>query len=135
MKGCAVGSRKEPTLRAKLAACIRELLAIPVEHAEKMHEDQMISLVQFDHIRHHALNKEEPWVDDHWNLDPLLIGGHKVKTTKIDVPVIAKTKRISKEQEEFRKRLLTPRDEREPRKSTLQSRNTFKRREKKPWRT
>lgn len=126
-------SRKEPTLRDKLAATLRELLEIPYEHAKLMSADQIISLVQFDHIRHHALFKHEPWVDEHWNLDPLLIGGHKIKTRTIDVPQIAKTKRISTEQEAFRKRLLTPRDEREPKKSRLQSRNTFQRREKKPW--
>lgn len=105
-------SRKEPTLTDKLAATLRELLEIPMDHAEKMSAEQIISLVTFDHIRHHALFKHEPWVDEHWNLDPLLRGGHKAKTRKIDQPQIAKTKRLSAEQEEFRRTMLTPRSER-----------------------
>jgi hypothetical protein len=124
-------SRKEPTLKDKLAAALRELLGIPYEHAKLMSAEQIISLVQFDHIHHHALNKHEPWVDEHWNLDPLLIGGHKIKTRTIDVPQIAKTKRISKEQEEFRNRLLIPRDERPPKKSRWGSR-PFNRNRSKP---
>lgn len=109
--------RKEPTLTHKLAAVLRELLEIPMEHAEKMSAEQIISLVTFDHIRHHALFKHEPWVDEHFNLDPLLRGGHKYKTAKVDQPQIAKTKRLSKSQEEFRRNLLTPRDQRPPKQS------------------
>lgn len=122
-------SRKEPTLTAKLAACIRELLGIPVEHAKLMTDEQIISLVQFDHILYHSQHKTEPWVDEHWNLDPLSITGHRVKT-KSDLRQIGKTRRISKEHEEFRKRLLTPRDERRANdKRTIKSRG-FQRREK-----
>lgn len=124
-------SRKEPTLRDKLAATLRELLEIPYEHAKLMSADQIISLVTFDHIHHHALNKHEPWVDEHWNLDPLLRGGHDIKTRTIDVPQIAKTKRISAAQEEFRRTILTPRDERPPTQSRWGSRK-FPKRSKKP---
>lgn len=121
-------SRKKPTLTDMLAATLRELLEIPYEHAKVMSAEQIISLVQFDHIHHHALNKHEPWVDDHWNLDPLLIGGHRIKTRTIDVPVIAKTKRITTEQEAFRKLLLTPRDERPEKKSRWGTRKFQQRR-------
>ena len=111
-------SRKDPTLTAKLAAALRELLQIPHEHAKLMTEDQIISLVQWHHIEYHATGGTV----DHWNLDPLTIRGHRARTAKIDVPQIAKTRRISKSEEEFRQRLLTPRDERPPKRSKWGSR-------------
>lgn len=111
-------ARKEPTLTAKLAAAIRELFQIPHEHAKLMTDDQMLSLVQWHHIEYHAHDGS----DEHWNLDPLTIRGHRARTAKIDVPQIAKTKRISKETEEFRQRLLMPRDQRPAKRSRMQSR-------------
>lgn len=122
-------SRKEPTLKAKLAACVRELLGIPVEHAELMTEDQMISLIQFDHIRYHSQNKHEPWVDEHWNIDPLSIMGHRVKT-KADIRQIGKTRRIGRAHADFVRLVTTPRDERPVKKSRWGSRPFPKRREK-----
>lgn len=121
-------SRKEPTLTAKLAACIRELLKIPYEHAKLMTDDQVLSLVQWNHIHYHAQNKDEPWVDEHWNIEPLTIMAHRHRTAKIDVPQIAKTKRIRNEHEDFRRKLLTPRDERKPRQSRWGSRKFQNRR-------
>jgi len=105
--------RKEPTLRAKLAAAIRELFKIPHEHAKLMTEDQILSLVEWHHIVYHTDTAD----DSHHNLEPMLIKAHKERTAKIDVPQIAKTRRISKQHEEFQRRLLTPRDERPPKKS------------------
>lgn len=124
--------RKEPTLKAKLAAVIRQLLGIPFEHARLMTDDQMISLVQFNHILYHGQNKDEPWVDDHWNMEALTIMAHRERTAKVDVPQIAKTRRISAAHEEFRQRLLTPRDERTPKpsrwgKRKMQSKKRFNR--------
>lgn len=110
-------SRKEPTLKAKLAAVVRQLLGIPFDHARLMTDDQVISLVQFNHILYHADHKHEPWVDDHWNLEAMTIMAHRERTAKIDIPQIAKTRRITKSEAEFRERLLTPRDQREPKKS------------------
>lgn len=110
-------TRKEPTLRDKLAAALRELLEIPYDHAKLMSAEQIISLVQWHHIHYHADKKDDPDVDAHWNLDPLLIGGHRLRTAKIDIPQIAKTKRLTKQQEEFRRTILTPRDQRPPRPS------------------
>lgn len=123
-------SRKEPTLKAKLAAAVRELLGIPFEHAQLMTEDQMLSLIQWDHILYHSQNRDDPDVDSHWNLDPLTIKGHRIKTAKKDVPQIAKTKRIAKDTEEFRRRLLTPRDERPPKQSRWGKRPFPQRRKK-----
>lgn len=123
--------RKEPTLKAKLAATLRELFKIPYEHAKQMTDEQVISLVQFNHIHLHAQHKHEPWVDAHWNLEPLLIADHRERTRKTDVPQFYKTDRISREHEAFRQRLLIPRDERPPKKRTIQSRGFPKRRDHK----
>lgn len=119
--------RKEPTLTDKLAAVLRELLEIPYEHAKLMSAEQIISLVQWHHIHYHA----DGHGVEHWNLDPLLIGGHKLRTAKIDIPQIAKTKRITAAQEELRRRLLAPRDERPPKKSRWGSR-PFNRKKERP---
>lgn len=119
--------RKEPTLKAKLAAALRELFKIPYEHAKLMTDEQVLSLFQWQHIHYHSQNRDEPWVDAHWNLEPLLIGDHKEITAKVDLPQIGKTRRITKAQEEFRQRLLTPRDQRPPKKRTIQSRGFQKR--------
>lgn len=64
---------------------------------------QIISLFQFDHcpIRHEAGGPDEPW-----NLEPRLIVPHRVKTATIDAPEIAKIKRVTKDQEQFRAMLL-----------------------------
>ncbi len=68
-----------------------------------MSAEQIISLFAFDHypIRHEAGGPDEPW-----NLQPRLILEHRIKTATVDVPEIAKIKRVTKKQEEFRQRLL-----------------------------
>jgi len=116
-------ARREPTLKAKLAATLRELFQIPHEHAKLMSDDQIISLVQFHHIEYHATDGS----DEHWNLDPMLIAPHKERTAKIDVPQIAKTKRITAAQAEFRRTMLTPRADRPPKQSRWASRPFQKR--------
>ncbi len=105
--------RKEPTLKDRLAAALREIAGIPMDHARLMSAEQIISLFQFHHIEYHATDGS----DEHWNLDPLLIAPHRKRTAEIDIPQIAKTRRLSAKQEEFCKRMLTPRDERPPRQS------------------
>lgn len=117
-------SRKEPTLKAKLAATLRELLKIPYDEARLLTADQIISRIEFHHIHYHA----QDGVDEHWNLDPLPKAEHRARTAKIDIPQIAKTKRLARAHEEFRTRLLTPRDERPAKKSKWQSRSFAKRR-------
>lgn len=99
-----------------------------LNHAEAkaLSEDQILSLFQWDHgVVPHAENGE----DVHWNIEPMLIEPHRIKTRTIDIPGIAKRKRVSKAHEEFRARMLTPRDERPARTSRLQSR-PFPRRKK-----
>lgn len=109
--------RKHVGLKTKLAAALRELAKIPMDHACQMTADQVIGLFEFNHTLYWVDNKHEPWVDEHWNIEPLLIRAHRERTAKIDVPQIAKTKRISRAHQDFVQRLLAPRDEREPRRS------------------
>lgn len=130
-------SRAHISLKVKLAAALLQMVRatsdgrfvkiIPFEQAKRMTADEIIALFHFDHypIPHAQGGPDEPW-----NLDPILVEGHREKTAKIDIPQIAKTKRISREQEEFRRRMLTPRDERPPKKSRWGSR-PFNRRPKK----
>jgi hypothetical protein len=112
--------RKSLNLTTKLASAllaIRDHKGRPLiewEHAKLMSAAQIISLFEFDHwpIRHEAGGPDEPW-----NLFPRFIHEHRIKTAKIDVPEAAKIKRISKTEEEFRQRLLTPRQDRTPKRS------------------
>lgn len=98
---------------------------IPWEHAKQMSAQQIISLFQFDHypIRHEAGGPDEPW-----NIVPRFIPEHRRKTAKIDVPEIAKIKRISKSEREFRERLLIPRADRPMMKSKWPKRPMGKKR-------
>lgn len=121
--------RKYITLKTKLAACIGALF-FTYEERRTMSEDQILSLINFDHD---PIPHTPPYngPDSHDNLTPRLIADHRAKTAKQDVPAIAKGRRVAKAEEAFRARLLTPRDERPPRKSQfpkgrkLKSRNTL----------
>lgn len=117
--------RSHISLKTKLAAAICQLF-LTHEEAEALSEDQVLSLVQWDHF---PIPHAHDGPDTHYNLMAVLIPAHREKTAKVDIPQIAKTKRISREHEEFRKLLLIPRDERPVRKSRLQSRG-FQRRKK-----
>jgi hypothetical protein len=125
--GRQVSGRGYIKLTDKLAAALRELFQIPYEHAKLMSAEQVLSLVQWNHIHYHADMKDDPDRDAHWNLEPMLIQTHRERTAKIDIPQIAKTKRISKQHEEFKRLMLTPRDERLERKSRWPSRKFPKR--------
>lgn len=90
--------RSHISLKTKLAAAICELLAIPHEHAKLITEDQVLSLVNWDHypIRRHdglVLGMTVAEVDHHSNIVPKTIMAHRKKTAEIDQPQIAKTKR------------------------------------------
>ncbi|MBR0941037.1 hypothetical protein [Bradyrhizobium liaoningense] len=112
--------RAHISFKTKLAATLCEMLTddgtgklvkiIPHEDAVKMTEDQVLSLFRFDHGLYHAQDGS----DEFWNLTPMLIEAHNVKTRRRDIPQIAKTRRIEKAQEEFRARLLA-KDRGEPR--------------------
>jgi hypothetical protein len=93
--------RKPVNLKTKLAAALLHvrrydthqgefLPVIRYEDSKKMTADEIIARFQFDHgIAHAQGGPDEPW-----NLTPLPIDEHRIKTATIDVPRIAKSKRI-----------------------------------------
>jgi hypothetical protein len=126
--------RHRPPIRLRVK-CAVALLAlkgddgsplIPWEHAKQMTAEQIISLWNFDHypIREEAGGPSLPW-----NLVPRLIRAHRRKTAKIDLPEIAKIRRVVKAEEEFRARMLTKANG-EPRKQSRWPKRTFPKRVK-----
>lgn len=79
-------------LETKLAAALLALGHIEYEHSKLMSARQICSLFQFDHypIRHDDGGPAEPW-----NLVPRLILAHRLKTSKYDVPQMAKADRLA----------------------------------------
>jgi len=69
----AMASRKKIRPIELLAAALREIAGIPVEHAKLMSAEQVVSLFQFDHTILHA----HGGADEHWNLTPMLIAPHR----------------------------------------------------------
>lgn len=74
-----------------LAAALLALGVVPYDDAKAMGETNLLSLFHFDHNIRHA----EDGTDEFWNLTPMLIPAHRKKTAEIDVPSIAKTKRLA----------------------------------------
>jgi hypothetical protein len=92
-------------LPERLAATLACLL--PQEQRDdlrrrKAKAEAVLALFHFDHVIFHAHGGADKW----WNLDPKLVAEHREKTAKIDVPAIAKGKRITRANEEFFRRLL-----------------------------
>jgi hypothetical protein len=95
--------RKHISWKTKCAAAVLELayirhllsavIWVPYEHAKNMTEDQFLSLFQWDHNILHETG--HPDADKYWNLTPLYIQAHRIKT-KADAKVIAKGRRIRK---------------------------------------
>lgn len=88
-------ARKHIGWKTKYAAALLKLGDVEYLHAKQMSEDQIISLYHVHHNIHHA----DGGVDEYWNVEPMLIAPHKERTAKIDVPTIAKNKRIRKKRE------------------------------------
>lgn len=136
--------RRHISLTTKLAAALLTIRrpnengdlvpVIPHEEAKRLTAEEIISRFEFQHGPiPHAF--DGPAV--HWNLEPLPKAEHREITAKIDIPRIAKAKRIGKAEEEFRRRLLAKREpdsdeiggKRKP-KATIPSR-PFQKRQKK----
>ena len=113
-----MAKRAHITLKTKLAAAISTMF-LTHDEAKDLSEDQVLSLIAWDHD---PIPHVHGGPDAHYNLVPRLISVHREKTAKIDVPQIAKTNRISKDHEDFRRRLMAPRDERPPKPSRWGSR-------------
>jgi hypothetical protein len=106
--------RKYISMEERLAAALLTILhpddtgalvpVIPYERAKGMTAKQIIAEFQFDHGIFHAHGGP----DKAWNLTPRPKAAHRRKTAKIDQPAIAKVKRLSVAQKEFRRTVLKP---------------------------
>ncbi len=100
--------RKRPTLTEKLASALCQMVrfdetgrAVPVishEESKRLSPEQIIGRFDFDHavVPHAEGGGNEPW-----NLVPRLRSEHREKTAKVDVPRIAKSKRLRAAQAAF----------------------------------
>ena len=106
-------SKQHIPLRAKLASALLQMLRpdengelvriIPHEDAKQMTDEQVISVFQFDH---YPLREADGGPTIGWNLEPRPIKEHREKTAKIDLPEMAKSRRIREDQEAFQRRVL-----------------------------
>lgn len=95
-------ARKSISLRTKLAAALLTIVrpndqgklepVISHDQSRQMSDDQIISLFHFDH---YPIPHAHDGPDEAWNLRPLLIPEHREITAKVDVPRIAKAKRLA----------------------------------------
>lgn len=100
--------RRDFPLKEQLAAALRQMVvrdengqyapAIPWEHARQMTADQVLSLFNRDH---YPIRYEQDGPNLHWNCQWRFIGEHKAKTTKVDVPQAAKSKRVARAFDKF----------------------------------
>lgn len=75
---------------AKIAALTCLVFDIPHKHQKLMHADQVAMLIQWHHNVYHAHDGGEHFS----NAIPMLVAQHEERTAKIDIPAIAKGKRI-----------------------------------------
>ncbi len=109
--------RRAISLKTKLASALLALGHIPYDDAVLMSEDQFISLYHFDHAKLHAIDPD----DRFFNLTPMLIAEHRIKSRK-DTSIVAKTKRIESKWKAFTATMATPRAKRKKPKSRWPSR-------------
>lgn len=118
-------SRKPIPLKVKLAAALLTMKrpneagilvrVISYERAKKMTADQIIAEFHFDHypIRHADGGPCEPW-----NIEPRPVAEHLKKTAEIDIPQLAKQKRLRGElKKKFKRKIPSrpfPRSDRAP---------------------
>lgn len=70
---------------------------IPHHEAKLLTPDQIIALFEFDH---YPIPHAEGGPDEPWNLDPVFKPVHREKTAKVDIPTIAKGKRLRRKEGE-----------------------------------
>jgi hypothetical protein len=120
--------RKHVSFKTKLVAALCQMrhevdgkleLILNHDEAKALSEDQILSLF---HWEHGVIPHAEDGPDCHWNLEPMLIAPHREKTATVDVPGIAKRKRVAKGHIEHTRTMMTPRDQRQPKQSRWGSR-------------
>lgn len=99
-----MGERGYISLKTKLAAAICVILEIPHEHQLLMHEDQVLSLVHWDH---YPIRKADGGPDEFHNICARTIRRHQKKTAEIDIPQMAKSRRCREEAQRHRNAMLT----------------------------
>jgi hypothetical protein len=120
--------RKHISTTVKLAATLLQLGHIPYEESKSLSADEVVSRFDFDHW---PIRVIDGGPNEAWNIQPRLRAAHREKTAKIDVPQIAKQKRIRRATAEAQRRLLAKaagepkQPSRWPRRP-LKSRNTFR---------
>jgi len=129
--------RKHLSLETRLASALLTIVrpgsdgfmapVIPFEMARTMTNRQIIAHFRFDHC---VIPHAEGGSDEAWNLAPIPTKEHDKKTAMVDVPGIAKRKRVAKGHIEHTRIMQTPRDQREPKRSKWASR-PFPKKEKK----
>lgn len=99
-----MSSRAHIPIKVRYAAALLQICEpgttvelIPYDHAKLMSADQIISLF---HADHYPEPKADGGPDEPWNLMHRLIAAHREKTAKIDVPTIAKGKRLRRNRAE-----------------------------------
>jgi hypothetical protein len=100
--------RKPPTLREELDAALLALMEargepMDRETAKGLKVGAVRTMFDFDHWPEPAALGGSNHPSNLW---PRLRADHKHKTAKLDIPAIAKVKRISKAHSEFRARIL-----------------------------
>lgn len=106
--------RKPISLKTKLCSALCQLVRydehqaefvriIPHDLAKRLSEEEILAIFDWHHfpipVAHGGPNA-------HWNLEPMERAPHKKRTAEIDIPRIAKSKRITASQEDFRRKLL-----------------------------
>lgn len=89
-----MSKRGHISLETQLASALLALGLVPYDDAKAMGRTNFLSLFHFDHNILHS--SEHPDRDEFWNLAPMLIPAHRIKTATIDVPQAAKSKRLRK---------------------------------------
>jgi len=100
--------RAHVSLKTKLCSALCQLVRydeanaeyvkiIPYELSKRLTEDEILRRFDFHHF---PIPKAHGGKDVHWNLQPEEKAAHKEITAKIDVPRIAKGKRIERRQAE-----------------------------------
>lgn len=106
-------TRRALPLKVKLASALLQTLrddgtgklvrVISHDEAKQMSADAVISRFHFDHD---PIPHSQGGPDEAWNITPRPADEHRIKTAKVDIPSIAKVKRLTRAQQEYRARLL-----------------------------